>query len=88
VRDFGPQTVSSLKPYIKDSGQLIGLIDEHTLLVPNASLFVADANSMYANIDIDTDDSLQVNSKWLNSIQDQLPNDFPLTAVNDAHAQQ
>ena len=70
--------------YIKDSGQLLDLLQDLGPLPSNARLFVADANLMYTNID--TDHALKVISEWLESIIDQLPPDIPLPAVIDAMA--
>ena len=78
------QTKPFIATYIKDSGQLLDLLQNLGPLPPNARLFTADANSMYTNID--TDHALKVISEWLESIIDQLPPNFPLPAVIDAMA--
>ena len=70
--------------YIKDSGQLLDLLQDLDPLPSNARLFAAYANSMYTKID--TDHAQKVISEWLESIIDQLPPDFPLPAVIDAMA--
>jgi len=83
--DFWLQKTKPFIPtYLKDSDQLLNLLNNLGPLPPNAKLFAADANSMYTNID--TDHALHVVGNWLDSLEDQLPPDFPLEAVKDAMA--
>jgi len=76
------KTKPFIATYIKDSGQLLDLLQDLGPLPSNARLFVADANLMYTNID--TDHALKVISEWLESIIGQLPLDFPQSAIIDA----
>jgi len=83
--DFWLQKMKPFIPtYLKDCGQLLDLLSYLRPLPPNAKLFAADANSMYTNID--TEHALQVIGNWLDSLEDQLPPDFPLEAIKDAMA--
>ena len=68
--------------YLKDSGQLLDILQDIGELPPTAKLFTADATSMYTNID--TNHAIDVIGKWLDSIANQLPANFPLKAVKAA----
>ena len=46
---------SFIKTYIKNSTQLPELLEALGILPPNASIFTADATSIYTNIDTDHD---------------------------------
>ena len=78
--------LQQLKPlittYIKDSKELLTKLADLGALPPNARLFTADAVSVYTNID--TDHAIEVISAWLDSLQHQLPKNFPLEAVKAA----
>lgn len=84
--DFWFQKLKPFIPtYIKDSTNLLNLLDELGPLPPNARLFTADANSMYTNID--TDHAIEVISEWLDNLATQIyakhPN-FPIEAIKEA----
>ena len=84
--DFWLQKLKPFVPtYIKDSTNLLDLLDELGPLPPNARLFTADANSMYTNID--TDHAIEVISEWLDNLATQIyakhPN-FPIEAIKEA----
>jgi len=68
--------------YLKDTGQLLDVLQYIGELPPTAKLFTADATSMYSNID--TNHAIDVIGKWLDSIVNQLPADFLLKAVKAA----
>ena len=68
--------------YLKDSGQLLDVLQDIGELPPTAKLFTADATSMYTNID--TNHAIDVIGKWLDSIANELPANFPLKAVKAA----
>ena len=81
--DYWLQKLKPFVPtYIRDSNHLLDLLNELGELSPNSKVFVADANSMYTNID--TVHAIQVISAWLDGLAAQLPANFPLEAVKEA----
>ena len=80
--DYCSQKLKPLLPtYIKDSNQLLEELANLGVLPPNAKLATADANSMYTIID--TDHAILDIGLWLDSLQinNQLPPNFPLGAM-------
>ena len=61
------KTKPFIPTYLKDSVQLIDLLNNLGPLPPNAKLFAADANSIYTNID--TDNALYVIGDWLKTVK-------------------
>ena len=81
--DYWLQKLKPLIPtYLRDSNHLLDQLKALGTLPPGAKVFTADANSMYTNID--TDHAIEVISAWLNNLKDNLPKDFPLSAVKAA----
>ena len=80
--DYQLQKLKHFVPtYLKDGEQLLNEVRELDL-PPNAILFTADATAMYNNID--TDHALEVIGRWLDELEPDLPDDFPLEAVKYA----
>lgn len=77
--------LQKLKPFVptytRDSQQLLDELRELDL-PPNAILSTADANAMYNNID--TEHAIQVITWWLDELQPDLPQGFPIEAVKFA----
>jgi len=81
--DYWLQQLKPFVPtYIKDSFDLQQKLTDLGPLPPNALIFIADAVSMYTNIN--TDHGLQVISWWLDELEPQLPNNFPIKGVKVA----
>jgi len=75
--------------YIKNSAQLLAKLkrlQRRGRLPPDVWLFIADARSMYTNID--TEHAIEIIGKWLDKLhrEGKLPHDFPLEAVKEAMA--
>ena len=71
-----------VKSYVRDSSELLLLLKDLGPLPAGAKVFTADANSMYTNID--TCHAINVIGAWLDSLEGDLPGDFPLAAVKEA----
>jgi hypothetical protein len=71
--------LSTIKAYIKGSGELMVNLKALVILPEKTFLFTADATSMYTNID--TKHTLLVIGAWLNSFD--LPDSFALEAVKE-----
>ena len=76
------QIRTEVPTYLKDPGQLLALLKELGPLPHGARLFTADAILMYTNID--TAHRLQVIKVWLSEFYNELPDNFLVTAVNEA----
>ncbi|KAL7460470.1 hypothetical protein ACHAXS_000922, partial [Conticribra weissflogii] len=81
--DYHLQKLTPYIPtYIKDSNNLNIHLCTISNIPSHAKLFVADAVSMYTNID--TTHALKPIGEFLQDTKDQLPSDFPVAAVIDA----
>jgi hypothetical protein len=74
--DFWPQKVVHLCPaYLQASWQLLRDLKQLNHIPVNATIYSADAMSMYTNIDIDHD--IETLDKWFTLHTDELPVNFP-----------
>ena len=74
------QKVVNLCPgYLKDSQSLIEMLNNLGKLPPTAVIIIADAVSMYTNID--TDHALETLKQWLHLHRYALPSGFPTTLI-------
>ena len=70
--------------YVKDTSQVVQDLRAINDLPSHASIFTADADAMYNNID--TAHAIEIISNWLDelSLLPNFPKDFPLKAVKEA----
>ena len=69
------EIIPYIPTYLPNSDTLLADLKNITNLLPHAKIFIADAVSMYTNIDTDT--GIDAFGKWLHIYSHELPPDFP-----------
>jgi hypothetical protein len=67
--------------YLKDGWQLVRALRDIANLPPNVVCYIADAVSMYSNINMDH--GIATLEKWLEHHRKELPMDFPTALILD-----
>ena len=78
--DYWLQKLKPFLPtYVLDSTQLLDQLEALVTLPSGAKVSTADANSMYTNIN--TNHTIDMIDRWLDSLEGRLPPNFPLAAI-------